>query len=531
MAKEITTQDEMEQVEALEKEAQEHPDASVFTRKLNKPFTYENTTVEALHFDFSSLSGEDTIAIEAELNRRMKNLVLPHLSWEFMTLMVVRACTDRGANGLRGQTEAWQKNAEAQAYQEACQNLMGEYSAVMVEAAENSLRLTEAEMALEAQQKRRGEILERQNQLVREAGGSAARLSTEYYDLDHELALLNEDIRKSEKTTAAYQEAVDKSSAAVEEAKAATEGYSQAMEKLMDDSSQAAHVLDAFAQAAGNRLRDELSQGVFDLMSAGALAAGTLGKATEDYYEVYSAAYDSISGQMGLFEAMKVEVETSVTGMIASLESQAAYMSSYSENLRAAANMNLAPELIAQLSDGSTESAAYLQEIVTNGQGKIDELNAAFTKVQEGKEAFAGTVRDLQVDVDQSMSETVQTVDQAVESMNLHEKAYASMQSTFQGLIDGANEMAGPLRAALGSAGMGILSAGSVGLSVSRGYATGTTDAEPGFAMVDENGPELVFFGGGEQVVNATETAAMQRQPALSAAPAGLSGGEPMVIQ
>lgn len=47
MAKEITTQDEMEQVEALEKEAQESPDASVFTRKLNKPFTYENTTVEA----------------------------------------------------------------------------------------------------------------------------------------------------------------------------------------------------------------------------------------------------------------------------------------------------------------------------------------------------------------------------------------------------------------------------------------------------------------------------------------------------
>lgn len=120
MAKEITTQDEVEQVEALEKEAQESPDASVFTRKLNKPFTYENTTVEALHFDFNSLSGEDTIAIEAELNRRMKNLVLPHLSWEFMTLMAVRACTDRGANGLRVVDEKFLKTLP-----------MGDYNAII----------------------------------------------------------------------------------------------------------------------------------------------------------------------------------------------------------------------------------------------------------------------------------------------------------------------------------------------------------------------------------------------------------------
>ena len=49
--------------------------------------------------------------------------------------------------------------------------------------------------------------------------------------------------------------------------------------------------------------------------------------------------------------------------------------------------------------------------------------------------------------------------------------------------------------------------------------------------MVGENGPQLVFFQGGEQVVNATQTAAMQRQSALSAAPAGPSGEESVVVQ
>lgn len=130
MTKENTTRDEIEQVGALEKEAQENPDASVYTRKLKKPFTYENKTVEELHFDFSTLSGEDTIAIAGELNRRMKNLILPHLSWEFMTLMAVRACTDRGANDLRVVDEKFLKALP-----------MGDYNAI-IGAARNFLLLS-----------------------------------------------------------------------------------------------------------------------------------------------------------------------------------------------------------------------------------------------------------------------------------------------------------------------------------------------------------------------------------------------------
>lgn len=57
--------------------------------------------MEQLDFDFGSLTGMDTLAIEAELNHRLKNLMYPHLSWEFMTLMAVRACTTRDANDMR----------------------------------------------------------------------------------------------------------------------------------------------------------------------------------------------------------------------------------------------------------------------------------------------------------------------------------------------------------------------------------------------------------------------------------------------
>ncbi len=115
-------------------------------------------------------------------------------------------------------------------------------------------------------------------------------------------------------------------------------------------------------------LRNEAVSGV---MVASTLMLVNVGGIASAYSEAYSSAYDSISGQMGLFETMSVEVQTSVDGMISSLQSQVEYMSGYSENLRTAAQMGVSDGLLSQLSDGSTESAAYLQEIVTNGQGSL----------------------------------------------------------------------------------------------------------------------------------------------------------------
>lgn len=437
-----------------------------------------------------------------------------------------------GTEALRAQTGAWQKNAEAQAYQEAYSNLMSEYNEVLVEAAENSLRLTEAQNKLRAMEEERTDILRQMQEM--EADPSLYD-GAKYAQLEQRILALNNETMDAEKVVGAYQEAVDKSNAAADEARAATEGYAQAMAELTGESNSAAGAVDditASVLAMSDSLVNEATVGIIEAGAAMALSVGIL---SQEYSEAYSAAYDSISGQMGLFEAMSVEVETSVGNMIAALESQAAYMTEYSANLQKAAEMGLSEGLIAQLSDGSTESAAYLQEIVNNGQGKIDELNAAFAKVQEGKEEFSSTVAEMQTDLESSMDEAAQTVDSAVREMDMYREAGLSARSTMQGFIDGANGMAESVQAAYRNVALGAMAAlqgaMGVGLSVTRGYASGTTRAEPGFAMVGESGPELVFFGGGEQVVNARETAAMQRQPVMSAIPAGGPSGEPAAVQ
>lgn len=112
--------------------------------------------------------------------------------------------------------------------------------------------------------------------------------------------------------------------------------------------------------------------------------------------------------------------------------------------------------------------------------------------------------------------------------MNLGEEAAASGRATIQGYIDAADEMLPQVQAAYKS----LARAASQALGpapysdsayaagrIERGYASGTSNAQPGWAMVGENGPEMMFFHGGEKVLNAAQTSTLRArtEPAVSA--------------
>ncbi|WP_304584524.1 phage tail tape measure protein, partial [Acutalibacter muris] len=440
-----------------------------------------------------------------------------------------------GTEALREQTEAWKKNAEAQAYQEAYKNMMAEYSGILVDQADKSIRLTEAEKTLNRNLEKKTRLLQEIDELYAAGEYNTSPEKSDYYDnLGRQVNELDKEIRKNRKTIDNYRQALDENSASADEAKSHIDGFGEAMQELAGETGGAVGAVDdvtASVLSMSDSLRNEAVSGV---MEASTLMLVNVGGIASAYSEAYSSAYDSISGQMGLFETMSVEVQTSVDGMISSLQSQVEYMSGYSENLRTAAQMGVSDGLLSQLSDGSTESAAYLQEIVTNGQGKINELNAAFAQVEKGKEDFSSTVADMQKDLQGSMDEAVKTTENAVREMDMYVQAAAAARSTMQGFIDGANGMAGAVQAAYRSTAYGAVSAMQaamgLGVSVTRGYASGTENAERGFALVGEDGPEVVFFRGGEQVLNARETAAMQAGPAMSALPAGGYGSGGIVI-
>lgn len=89
------------EAEKLEVAAKNEPDTLVYTHQFKQPFTYHNATYERLTFDWGTLTGSDHIAIENEMLRRGKTLIVPAYTGDFLCGMAARACTDRNGEGFR----------------------------------------------------------------------------------------------------------------------------------------------------------------------------------------------------------------------------------------------------------------------------------------------------------------------------------------------------------------------------------------------------------------------------------------------
>lgn len=81
----------------LEAAGKERSAAAVI--KLSKPFTWEGTTYEELEFDFSTLTGADSLAVEEELLAQGSAPLVPELSGAYLVRIAARACKSAGESG------------------------------------------------------------------------------------------------------------------------------------------------------------------------------------------------------------------------------------------------------------------------------------------------------------------------------------------------------------------------------------------------------------------------------------------------
>ena len=85
---------EMDALEAIQQEAVATK-LSSYTHTFDAPFNYEGKTYNTLTFDFSKLSGDDDIAIEAELLALGKPVVVAEMSGEYQIRLAARACMEK----------------------------------------------------------------------------------------------------------------------------------------------------------------------------------------------------------------------------------------------------------------------------------------------------------------------------------------------------------------------------------------------------------------------------------------------------
>ena len=335
----------------------------------------------------------------------------------------------------------------------------------------------------------------------------------------------------------AYYDEVDNINAALEENKALQEETAWAME--------------AFASSPAASL-------------AGATTA--LQSLKEVYAEVYEAAYDSISGQLGLYNELSDDVSGSVTDLIDIWGSHADYANNYADNISAASQV-FSSDIVNALSDGSEQSAAYLDSMMAKYdqlvaaygadsaevQAYLAETETAYAEKIAAQERYAETVTNTSAEVVAALDTAKSAFSDWAESMDVSDQAgeygsdtalqfiqgfesYADgILTTFEdaggngdeldqgaaaggygsdigaqyasGISAWVEQVAAAARSLANAAKNELAGTGvSITASVSNQYATGTMSAAPGLALVGEEGPELVNFGGGEVVYTAAET-------------------------
>lgn len=128
----------------------------------------------------------------------------------------------------------------------------------------------------------------------------------------------------------------------------------------------------------------------------------------------------------------------STNSIFSNLESQAQFLDSYLANLQKARSMGLSDVLLSELSDGSVESAEYLDALVNDKTGKTAaEIDAKYQEIQEKKAALAQELAGQQLKVDQTYQSLADKAKEAVAALDLGEEANANAGNTIEGMADG----------------------------------------------------------------------------------------------
>ena len=258
------------------------------------------------------------------------------------------------------------------------------------------------------------------------------------------------------------------------------------------------------------------------------------------YSEAYDAALDSFNGQFGLFDEVITRSEEGAETLTAfeqstvesaqkALDSQLEYWTTYNENISqlkdlSASDLGLTQtqydSFMSYVQDGSEEAAGLAASMVSNiksgNTDAVENLAQTFAAVQEQQETAADQVADWQTDFYDKLDDIQSKMEDTIDGMELDEEAKTAAKNTIENY---ANELRSGMGLAV-SAASDVKSAVEAALSFTSffdggslfsklfngGYAEGTDFATRGVHLVGENGPELVVFNGGEQVIPSDDT-------------------------
>lgn len=313
--------------------------------------------------------------------------------------------------------------------------------------------------------------------------------------------------------------------------------YKKSLEELQsayDENQQTLSDIEGEWRGVAQAVEDSQNQTVSyeEAVSAAVSTTQTeLDNLTAAYDKAYESARTSIEGQIGLFDTMKTSSELSISDMEKAMQSQTDYLNLYSENLKKAAEYGLDDGLIKSLSDGSEESAGYINAIIQNieklggstegmpaaASKFVTEFNSKFEETEKAKDTFADNVAKMETDFDEKMGEIETRMSKTVQNMEMTDEARKAAQDTIKAYCDAIRSMTGEA----GSAAEAVANAAASHLKTEptttpttttptattvTGHANGTLSAQEDVYIAGEEGPELIIGARGSEVFPTQET-------------------------
>ena len=429
-----------------------------------------------------------------------------------------------GTEALRANTQAWKDNAIAQAYQEQLTEIYSKNADVLIEAEKNKIGLRDAEGKLAVAQKAQNDEFERQNRLYQEANQKVQ----EYYE---ETGLVTDANMWLGETTDELNWKLEQNAQAVMEAQDAVDAYQKAIDKD-NDALQAAQDEIALAEEAVQNLTtatedsttatEDASRGYGELNTEIGSVKERVEALQQAYQEAYKAAAESVQGQYALWQQADSIVATSASSINSNLQGQITHWQTYNDNLASlrdrAGDIEGLTEMIGSFADGSSDSVNAVAGMAAASDEELAAMVESWNKLREEQNKAAEDIADFRTGFSETMDAISGDLEATIDDMDLGTEAAEAGRATIQGFIDGATGMLSTVQSAysqLGYAALAALSrnvqnnnsvASSRRMSGFSRYASGTTSAEAGLALVGEEGPEFVMMRGGEAVLNAADT-------------------------
>ena len=153
-------------------------------------------------------------------------------------------------------------------------------------------------------------------------------------------------------------------------------------------------------------------------------------------FKVGSKEWEELETELKKYNSQLI----TTTSLYENLESQQTFLEEYLTNLQKARAMGYSNELLASLSDGSTDSAQALSALVNdkNGPG-VQKINDLYKKVQDEKKKLTDELTEQQLTVDKVYQQMVEDAKEAVANLDLSSEAAENSGKVVASIAEGIN--------------------------------------------------------------------------------------------